>query len=509
MIAMDQIHHIRQKYYWQGKSISEIATETGYNWKTVKKYVDMEDFNEPPPRKVSEQRFCPKLEPFKHLIDQWLEADKQSRKGQRHTARNVYKRLKEEAKKFDCSYRLVAEYVAAKKKEMRLSRKDGYMPLLHHPGEAQADFGTADFFENGEMHTGKYLVVTFPYSNMGFVQLNYGENIECLLEGLDAIFRQINGVPTEIWFDNASTMVTDIIKGGGRNLTERFVRFREHFGFESVFMNPDAGWEKGSVENKVGYSRRNFMVPVPRFMSLTDYNKKLLKDCCEDADRDHYRYDSTIKELFADDQKSMRKLPQTPFELSGYRTVRTNGWGKFTLNDGRHEYSTSPAFANTVVNLRCTSSQIIVLDGDFQEIVAHRRLYGDEKQRSMEWLPYLRFIAQRPRSLRNTGIYDMMPGDMKKYLDNCSNTERGKALKVLAELTDRTGFDSAMQTVSQAVMYNATDVDSLKNLYRRLYADVPELPPIVQKAGFPDLEQIPTNLLEYDLYLVKGGAHNG
>jgi transposase len=506
---MEQVHHIRQQFYGQGKSISEIAVETGFNWKTVRKYVDMEDFNSPLPQKASERRLCPKLEPYKQLIDQWLEADKQSKRKQRHTAKRTYDRLRKEAAGFDCSYRLVAEYVAVRKKELHLGKKDGYMPLVHRPGEAQADFGEADFFENGEMHTGKYLVITFPYSNAGFVQLNYGENTECLLEGLDAIFRHIGGVPTEIWFDNASTMVTDILKGGGRNLTERFIRFREHYGFESIFMNPSSGWEKGSTENKVGYSRRNFMVPTPRFIYLPDYNKKLLSDCDEDTGRDHYRFDLTIKDLFAEDQKRLLALPNTPFDLSGYGEARTNGWGKFTLNDGKHEYSVSPKYANAVVNLRFTSSLVEVLDGDFQKIVSHRRLYGDEKQRSMEWLPYLRYIAQRPRSLRNTGIYDMMPDDMKKYMDNCNNKERGKALRVLAELTDRTGFNSAMQTVSQAIMYNVTDPESLKNLYRRLYTDVPELPPMTFKTGLPTLEQMPVNLKEYDLYLVKGGVDNG
>lgn len=54
-------------------------------------------------------------------------------------------------------------------------------------------------------HEAKYLVLSFPYSNGGFLQLNYGENMECLLEGLVAIFEHIGGVPTEIWFDNTRT----------------------------------------------------------------------------------------------------------------------------------------------------------------------------------------------------------------------------------------------------------------------------------------------------------------
>ena len=78
-------------------------------------------------------------------------------------------------------------------------------------------------------HEAKYLVLSFPYSNGGFLQLNYGENMECLLEGLVAIFEHIGGVPTEIWFDNTRTIVTKVIKGGGRNVTERFQRFCEHY----------------------------------------------------------------------------------------------------------------------------------------------------------------------------------------------------------------------------------------------------------------------------------------
>ena len=114
-------------------------------------------------------------------------------------------------------------------------------------------------------------MLSFPYSNGGYLQLNYGENMECLLEGLVATFEYIGGVPTEIWFDNTRTIVTEIIKGGGRGVTERFQRFCEHYRLKAVFMNPESGWEKGNVENKVGYQRRNFMVPVPRFLSLSDY----------------------------------------------------------------------------------------------------------------------------------------------------------------------------------------------------------------------------------------------
>lgn len=506
---MDQIHDIRFRYYEKGERVSDIAKVLNIDWRTVRKYVDMTDFNEPAPKPASEQQFCPKLDPFKPTIDQWIEDDKSAPRKQRHTAKRVFHRLQKENRDFDCSYRIVAEYVAYKKKQSYSNPKDGYLPLVHKPGEAQVDFGTAQFYENGKSITGKYLEVSFPCSNKGYLQLFYGENMECLLEGLDAIFRHIGCVPHELWFDNTKTIVTDIIRSGGRNLTDKFKRFQEHYGFRAVFMNPGEGHEKGNVENKVGYQRRNFMVPVPHFLVLADYNRHLLELCEEDADREHYRYNETIEELFQKDLKACRPLPVVAFDLTGHDSQKTNKWGKIYLYKGMHEYSVSPRHAETYVNIVLTSSMVIIRDENYREIVRHRRLYGDQKQHQMDWLPYLKQLSMRPRALKYTGIYDMMPGTMKEYLASCSGTETGKVLKLLAELTERTGFDSAVNTVNQAVQYQASDADSLNSLYRRLYSDIPELPPMQLNQGIPQMKQIQANLIAYDVFLErKEGAAN-
>ena len=136
----------------------------------------------------------------------------------------------------------------------------------------------------------------------------YGENAECFMEGMIAMFMHLGGVPTEIWFDNTSTLVTKILKDGGRQLTDKFLRFSEHYGFRYKFMNPESGWEKGNVENKVGYSRRNFLVPPPRFMELSGYNSRLLTEADSDMDREHYHYDQTILERFGEDKKALLPL---------------------------------------------------------------------------------------------------------------------------------------------------------------------------------------------------------
>ena len=513
MTTMDQIHRIRELYYGQEKNLKEIAIIMNCDWRTVRKYVDMEDFNTPSPIPASEEEHESKLDPFKPLIGEWLEADKLAPRKQRHTAKRIYRRLRDEAKGFNCGYRLVALYVAEKKEELRLKKTEGYIPLVHHPGEAQADFGFADFYENGKLHhEAKYLVLSFPFSNGGFPQLNYGENMECLLEGLAAMFEHIGGVPTEIWFDNTRTVVTKVIKGGGRNVTERFQRFCEHYRIKAVFMNPESGWEKGNVENKVGYLRRNELVPVPRFDSLANENRYLLDRCELDMQREHYDDDSNrfISELFQEDKSRLLPLPAVPFDMALYTTATTDKYGRFTLDAGKHRYSASPAFRESCVNLRITSSNVIVMDKDMHEVVCHKRLYGEDHER-MDWFPYPTYIARKPRSLRNSGIYDMMPQNMRIYMDNCESKERGRVLKVLAELTERTGFTSAVNTVDEAVRLNAIDPDSLQSLYRRTYTDVPLLPPLDNNASIPHQKVIPfrNDLRMLDAALVKGGASHG
>ena len=245
---MTEQHSLRRLYYEEGKNITEIAKETGRARKTVRGCLEKEDWNEAPSGTPAAGIEFPKLEPFKADIDEWLTEDKQAKRKQRHTAKRVYERLLEKHQEnFSCSYRTVAGYVARRRKEI-FGQRNGYLPLEHIAGEAQCDFGDAEYYENGRLCGGKYLNLSFPRSNQGYFQLSPGENQECLFEGLIAIFEHIGGVPRRIWFDNTKTIVAKILNEGGRTLTDDFLRFSEHYRFEAVFCNVEAGHEKGNVE---------------------------------------------------------------------------------------------------------------------------------------------------------------------------------------------------------------------------------------------------------------------
>jgi hypothetical protein len=194
-----------------------------------------------------------------------------------------------------------------------------------------------------------------------------------------------------------------------------------------------------------------------------------------------------------------------PLDVSKYITVKTNGYGRFYLNKGIHEYSVSPKYANSKVLIKITANDIIPMDESYRAVVTHERFYGNYKQQSMKWLPYLTQLSRRPGALKYTGIYQMLPGTIKEYLEKRTKGYKGKVLQVIAKLTEKSGFECAIETVDNALKYDATDTDSLISLHSRIHGNVVELAPIRLTGNIPELMRVTPNLAAYDASLEKAG----
>ena len=256
MLNMPQIQDIRDMA--RDRSVTSIARSLSVDEKTVRKYLKQDDFSPRPPEKTARKS---RLDAHKDLIDRWLAEDQRRWYKQRHTGKRIYERLRQESPGFDCSYVIVQRYVKQARGANGEHRAN--QELVWHPGETQGDFGEADFIERGEKIRKKYLTLSFPQSNNSFTQVFGGENAECVCQGLQNIFIYIGGVPCLIVFDNGTGVGRRI--GEAVRETELFRRFRAHYGFSVRFCNPQSGHEKGNVENKVGYTRRNMFVPEPAF----------------------------------------------------------------------------------------------------------------------------------------------------------------------------------------------------------------------------------------------------
>ena len=116
-----------------------------------------------------------------------------------------------------------------------------------------------------------------------------------------------------------------------------------HHRFKAEFCNPDSPNEKGNVENKIGYLRRNYLLPPPGIKDLEVFNAELLRLCKEDLKREHYVKKEMISELFASEQEGLIPLPKERFRVFTLEKVKTDKYSFIQYENNK--YSTSPEYA--------------------------------------------------------------------------------------------------------------------------------------------------------------------
>ncbi|AEJ38736.1 Integrase catalytic region [Sulfobacillus acidophilus TPY] len=435
----------------EGYAIAAIAETLHVDRKTVRKYVYQEDFSEPFPQRTG--RKSP-LDPFKPTIQAWLAEDARVRYKQRHTAERVYQRLQDEyGDRFTCSYSTVQRYIKQLRAE-RPAQSTGTLELEWHPGTAQVDFGTADiYWQPGDtlVHAVKYLVVSFPFSNAALWQYFPGETAECVVHGLQAIWQRIGGVPSRVIFDNATGIGRRI--GEVIRYAELFERFKVHYGFDATFCNPDAGHEKGNVEANIGYLRRHVMVPPPILQSWDGANDAALAQAPTLWTRPHYKKGLPIAELFETDRKALRALPTNPFHPVRYLRVQTDGYGKFRL-DAHHWYSSGPEWARQELVVAIGAFTVVPYTPDGTPITRHDRQYGETRTDTIDPRTTLHRLSRSPGAFRNSPLRGNLPEPLVTTLDTYARQDLKGCLQALADVTERYGFDLAIQALENAVQHH-------------------------------------------------------
>jgi transposase len=232
VLKVEVYARVRRAVRVDGMSVRRAAREFGLSRKTIRK---MLAFSVPPGSQRKKPVRRPKLGPWLGVVDQILEDDESRPKKQRHTARRIYDRLKEEHA-FTGGYTVVKDYV----RDARLRHKEVFLPLAHPPGDAQADFGEALVVIGGVEQKGHFLCVDLPHSDDSFVMMFPAENTEAFCEGHNQAFAYVGGVPRTMLYDNTSIAVKEITGDGERKPTEEFSRLKSHYLFEVKFGRPGA-----------------------------------------------------------------------------------------------------------------------------------------------------------------------------------------------------------------------------------------------------------------------------
>jgi transposase len=394
MLTVDEYAKIRRAHR-DGMSIREIARQFKLSRQSVRKALGQP---EPESYRRSEPYFCPKLTaPLKGVIDEILSSDEQVPRKQRHTATRIHDRLRTEHG-YGGGYDQVRRYVS----ERLLSRRETFAPLIHEAGvRVDCDFGHIHVEFPGEQRLVAVLLATWCHSHYAYAVALPSEKTEAILEGTVQAFEFFGCVPRQLWWDNPTTVATEILVGRERRLQQRYLAMASHYNFEPMFCMPAKGQEKSHVENRVKRLQRAWATPVPRFADLEELNVHLRQCCLQEKGRTAQRQDRSIGERFEDDRVNALTLPARRFDACVIRSGLADKYQ--TVRHETNWYSVPRRYAFREVTIKAYVDRVAIVHRD--EVVAvHRRTYGRDEHR-LDPIHYLATLERKPALLDHSGAF--------------------------------------------------------------------------------------------------------
>jgi transposase len=389
---VEQFEQIRRDWAREGLSIRALAKRHGVHRRAVRQaLVDPV----PPPKRAPGSRPAPKLGAYRALIDEWLRADVKVPRKQRHTARRVWQRLREEHGA-DVSERQVDRYVAVARR--RIGEVEAFVPLVADAGvEAEVDWGQAQVVLRGELVVVHVFLMRACHSGASFAMAFRQETQQAFLEGHVRAFEWFSGVFEVVRYDNLRSAVVRVLKGRRRLESDRFVALRSHYMFESVFCLPGkrGAHEKGGVEGEVGRFRRRHLVPVPKVSSMAELNELLEEACWRDLERTIVGRSETVGVMLDRERLLLGSLPGKVHCTAEEATPRVDSKAMVTVRANR--YSVPARLAGLRVRAQIGASEIEVWhDG---KIVAHHERLQGKHGTSAQLDHYLELLARKPGAL--------------------------------------------------------------------------------------------------------------
>jgi transposase len=394
---VEQFEQIRRDRDREGLSIRALAERHGVHRRAVRAAL-LSPL--PAAKRAPVGRPAPKLGPYRALIDEWLEADRDAPRKQRHTAKRIWQRLVDEHGA-DVAEVTVRQHVHRRRREIGWPVSEVFVPQVHAPGrEAEVDWGQAVVEFAGIATTVHLFVMRASFSGAAFCQASLVETQQAFLEMHAQAFEWFGGVFAEIRFDNLTSAVKKILKGRRRVESDRFVALRSHYLFASVFTTPgiEGAHQKGGVEGEVGRHRRNHLVPVPRVADLAELNQVLLAGCEHDLGRRIDGRPGTVGQAWAAERPLLLALPAEPFDACETAAPRVDQKSLVTVRQNR--YSVPVALAGLKVSARIGAREITINHAG-REVAVHERLHG-KFGTSARLDHYLELLARKPGGMEHS-----------------------------------------------------------------------------------------------------------
>jgi len=493
VIEVDQYQFIRQAYAVEGLSQREIARRLGISRNTVKKYVEGAVM---PLTVKTPQRGFPVIGPVKDIISGYLEEDRQNNlPKQRHTAKRIYDRLRQEHS-FTGSYSTVRQFVRQIRQTTTV-----HIPLEFDPGEAaQVDWGTAIAYIQGQRTVVQLFCMRLCHSAAIFVAAFPTQRYESFLMGHRKAFEFFGGVPRRLIYDNVKTAVKE---GWGRHVTQEQLPFqylKAHYAFTSSFCNPGQGNEKGLVENLVGFSRRNVLVPIPHVGSWEE-----LQSCLDQYSKDYLTHKiqsrpALVGNMLAEERACLTSLPHGGFECAITKPAKVRDGALIQFD--HNEYSVPVHLIGQEVTVKGYPLSVEVWHKS-TKIVTHQRSYkrGDVAYELAHYLPAL---EKKPRAVTNAAPirHAGLPSEIMDFKHRLAGKNANRDFVTILKFTVQYGHEAVLGAVRKAQLANHYSVEAVRfHLLQAIHRQAQPSEPIPTDPRLPKI--MPVNLKQYDT-LMKG-----
>ena len=361
-------------------------------------------------------------------------------------------------------------------RELRKPSKPAYVPLDFTPGErAEFDFGEATVKVGGQLVKVPFLAGRLRFSGAMFVECFPTQRQEAFLLGQRHAFEFWGGVPRLVVYDNLKPAVLQVLQGHSRREHEGFLHFHSVYRFEALFANVHAGWEKGSVENLVGYARRNYLVPLPEGRDLEAINADLRSNCLTDQQRIMAGRTEPIASRLSLERTYLGPLPTHPPELSPLVEVLVHSTGRvrFQTND----YSVPIQYAHQRLTLQADPFRVCLFVGS--ELVAnHSRCY-QKHQVIEDWRHYVPLLLKK--SFAVPWASALRHGDLPATFEAArlelvaQRSDGNREFARLLELCLTHEVSAVEAALVQARAQGGWSVDAVRQLLN--FASAPQLPP--------------------------------
>ena len=498
MYRVELYARVRRACHVEGMSTREASRVFGVDRKTVRK---MLSFSVPPGYRRSAPPRRPKLGPFTGIIDRILEDDRTSHRKQRHTAKRIFDRLRDEYG-FTGGYTIVKDYV----REQGLRSREVFVPPSHSPGHAQADFGEAMAVIGGALRKIHFLAFDLPHSDGCFVAAYPAETTEAFCDGHNAAFAFFGGVPRSILYDNTKLAVARILGDGKRQRTRAFSGLQSHYLFEDRYGRPGKGNDKGNVEGVVGYARRNFMTPLPRFASWDAFNGHLEEQCRNRQGNVLRGHRESIGERFVRDREALKRPLPAPFDACDKQGTRVNSLSlvRYRTND----YSVPVAYGHQEVWIRGYVHEVVI--GCGAGIIArHPRSY-DREDMVFDPIHYLPLLEHKIGALDQAAplagweLPDAFP-TLRRLLEARMGKAGKREYVQVLRLVETFDLEVLHGAVKDALRLGAIGYDAVKHL---VLCRIERRPPKLDLDIYPYLPRanVATTAAASYMSLLGGGA---